>query len=145
MKPGELAEKIGVSRPGLLQWENGETKEIKARNLFKAAHALKKNPEWLITGEGSEDPIEQAPAERRHALPENAVEIAQLYLRMPRNIRDRLESFMYLVVGLEQLGMHVNLDPTEEYLKYERKLEAHYNGLEHIDRRHKPKTEKQKR
>ena len=52
----QLADQIDLSRSAVALWETGDTRAIKAENIFKAARVLKKNPEWLATGEGSELP-----------------------------------------------------------------------------------------
>lgn len=54
----QLAEIVGVSRPTITQWETGSTKTMRFEHIFKAARALQKNPEWLITGQGHEKPPE---------------------------------------------------------------------------------------
>ena len=48
----ELADKIGVKRASVTQWETGATKSIESTNLLAAAKALDVSPEWLSTGRG---------------------------------------------------------------------------------------------
>lgn len=66
----QLADIVGVSRTAIALWEYGYSKSIKAEHLFKAARALKKNPEWLANGQGAETPI-GATDEIIHALPDD--------------------------------------------------------------------------
>lgn len=54
----ELADYVGVSRAAVAQWENGETKNVRPENLFKAAEKLGKSAKWLALGEGPETPPE---------------------------------------------------------------------------------------
>lgn len=46
----ELADKIGIKRASLTQWELGTTKQVKDENLLAAALALETTPEFLLTG-----------------------------------------------------------------------------------------------
>jgi len=67
----ELGDYVGISRAAVAQWENGETKNIRPENLFRAAEKLKKSARWLVLGEGPEnvqentfDAIASLPIER---------------------------------------------------------------------------------
>lgn len=48
----KLANDIGVSRAAIYHWISGYTKDIRLEHLFKAARALKVEPEWLAVGKG---------------------------------------------------------------------------------------------
>lgn len=48
----DVAKIAGVSYAGASQWKTGETKRIRAENLFPIARTLGVNPEWLATGKG---------------------------------------------------------------------------------------------
>jgi len=52
----QLSEFAGVSSSAVAQWESGDSKSLRPENLFKVARALKKSPEWLVTGIGPEHP-----------------------------------------------------------------------------------------
>jgi len=39
-----------IARTSISQWETGETKEISAANLFKAAKVLGVSMEWILYG-----------------------------------------------------------------------------------------------
>ena|SRR3990167_2183918 len=67
----QLADACGISRTAIALWEYGYSKSIKAEHLFKAARALKKNPEWLANGQGTETPV-GATDEIIHALPDDS-------------------------------------------------------------------------
>jgi len=48
-----LADKLGVTRAAISQWESGKTGDMKARYFFPLAEALKQDPAHLFTGEPS--------------------------------------------------------------------------------------------
>lgn len=56
-KAAHLAEHVGVSRGNVSLWLNGDVQHIKPTNLFACAEFLKCDMRWLITGQGSEEPI----------------------------------------------------------------------------------------
>lgn len=50
----QLADKVGISRQAVLQWEQPEgTKSLDAANAIRAARAMNVDALWLATGEGS--------------------------------------------------------------------------------------------
>lgn len=49
----QLADRVGISRQAILQWEKGHTKSIDGANAIRAAHAMNVDPLWLTTGEGN--------------------------------------------------------------------------------------------
>lgn len=51
---GKLA---GISGAAIAQIESGVTKSMRPEHLFPIAAALGKNPEWLATGHGPEQPL----------------------------------------------------------------------------------------
>lgn len=53
MTQARLAQKLGVKAPAVTQWENGKTR-LSGENLLKAAKIFAVNPEWLLTGRGSQ-------------------------------------------------------------------------------------------
>lgn len=56
----DVAKAAGVSYAGASQWKTGETKRIRAENLFPIARILSVNPEWLATGKGpKKEPAKQ--------------------------------------------------------------------------------------
>lgn len=48
----DFAKAAGVSSAGANGWKSGESKRIRAENLFPLARYLKVNAEWLGTGKG---------------------------------------------------------------------------------------------
>jgi len=48
----QLAKRVGVSRPAVVQWESGHTKALDGANLVRAAIATDVEPLWLATEEG---------------------------------------------------------------------------------------------
>jgi len=46
-----LAERVGVSRAAVSQWENGDTKGLRPENLLNTARVLNVRVEWLVFGE----------------------------------------------------------------------------------------------
>ena len=66
----QLGDLVGISASAISQLEGGSSKSPNPTNLFKAARALKKNPEWLITGEGEESPVDDI-REAIGALPDD--------------------------------------------------------------------------
>jgi transcriptional regulator with XRE-family HTH domain len=47
----QLAQRIGVSRSLISQWENGIVQEIGASHLWQAARTLKVSLDWLLEGD----------------------------------------------------------------------------------------------
>lgn len=59
---GFLARKIGVSRPSVTQWESGDTKNLKHKNLIALSKAFSISLEQLLTGKNHHHVAEeQAP------------------------------------------------------------------------------------
>lgn len=52
----QIATAVGVSAAAVSQWETGDTKTLKSEYIFKVARALGKSAEWLVTGDGPEQP-----------------------------------------------------------------------------------------
>ena len=53
-----LATACGVSPPSVNGWLSGKSKFLRGENLLSAAKALNVSPDWLATGEGRMDDIE---------------------------------------------------------------------------------------
>lgn len=49
----QLAARVGVSRPAVVQWESGDTKALDGVNLVRTAIVTGVEPLWLATEEGS--------------------------------------------------------------------------------------------
>ena len=58
----QIAQKIGVSRSLISQWENGDIEEIGASNLYAAAKLLRVSMDWLLEGEHDAIAEAQPPA-----------------------------------------------------------------------------------
>jgi SOS-response transcriptional repressor LexA len=52
MTKAGLARATGISKQGIGQLENGESKAPTPENLFKIARATRTSPEWIATGKG---------------------------------------------------------------------------------------------
>lgn len=50
LNKSQLARAVGVSAPTVTDWENGTILTLKAENLFPLAAALKRTPEWILSG-----------------------------------------------------------------------------------------------
>jgi len=57
----ETARAVGVSRVSISQWEKGDTSP-KGKNLHALAKVLNCDPNWLLTGQGSPDPLTAEPS-----------------------------------------------------------------------------------
>lgn len=77
MSQAELAEKVGVSRAAVSQWENGETKGLKPENLLAVARTLEVDLDWLVYGQGSME--EQAHKQPHKELPSAARRFMQRF------------------------------------------------------------------
>lgn len=49
----ELADRAGVTRSAITQWEADDIKNLRPDNLFRAADAMSVEAKWLAIGEGS--------------------------------------------------------------------------------------------
>jgi len=54
----QVAAAVGVTAAAVAQWETGNSKSLRPANLFKLARIVKKSPEWIATGEGPEELME---------------------------------------------------------------------------------------
>lgn len=57
MTQEQLGKAAGISASAISQIETGASKSTHVENIFPIARALRKNPEWLITGKGPEAPL----------------------------------------------------------------------------------------
>lgn len=80
-----LARQIGITKGAIGQWVSGKTEFIRPAYLFRAARALRVEPEWLGTGEGPRTRTERA-------LPEVDVEVCRLVAALPETARTALLS-----------------------------------------------------
>ena len=48
----QVADAVGVTKSSVAQWENGQTKNLRGKNLVEASKVLGVKPEWLISGYG---------------------------------------------------------------------------------------------
>lgn len=60
LSPQQFADKVGVSRPTIVMWENGQSFSAEAKNLVRAAEVLGVDPKYLqfggVIGAASEPP-----------------------------------------------------------------------------------------
>jgi transcriptional regulator with XRE-family HTH domain len=52
----KLADRIGIQRASLTQWETGDTESVRDENLLAAARELETTPEYLLTGKNPPPP-----------------------------------------------------------------------------------------
>lgn len=96
-----VAKAVGVSRAAVSQWENGSTKDLKLTNFFELARLLKKNPEWLATGHGQEEPVQaylrtaESNGEYRN-LSDEAIKAAREWMKLPPLLQERFLEMMIL-------------------------------------------------
>jgi phage repressor protein C with HTH and peptisase S24 domain len=88
-----LAKVIGVERAAVSQWENGQTKDLKAENLINVSDALGVSPKWLVTGQGlmRDSDVAEQPAGHMDADLQPGPELPEHFRRIP-------------VMGTAQLG-----------------------------------------
>lgn len=55
----EIADKVGVSKPTVLRWENGEIKNLKKDKIKSLATALNTTPAYLMGWEQENDELEE--------------------------------------------------------------------------------------
>lgn len=61
LSPGQLADKIGVSRPTVVMWESGASAFPESKNLVRAAEVLCVDPKYLQFGDGPIDAYANVP------------------------------------------------------------------------------------
>ena len=96
-----VASAVGVTREAVSQWESGITKGLKIPNLFKLAKVLKKNAEWLGTGQGAEEPstsmISTAESNADYnQLSEEAIKAARAWMKLPPLLQERFLELMII-------------------------------------------------
>ena len=81
MSQGELARVVGVTRPAVSKWENGDTENLKLSNIVKLCQIFRLSADELIGGDLA---LERPTGTRRHAInePPAAYRAPQPY-RMP--------------------------------------------------------------
>lgn len=79
----QLALKIGISRPAIAQWENGEVKSIDGANVIRAAREMGVDALWLATGEGNPYGVKDDP----YPIPRELVDAWQ---RLDTKLRQNL-------------------------------------------------------
>lgn len=89
LKKGQLAELCEVTPATITGWENHSIKKIDGENLVRAAKALNKTPEWIMTGEG--ESVSGSEAARF------AAETAWVYRHADENGRTFLETAVQTV------------------------------------------------
>lgn len=52
----EVGQAAGITGAAISQVESGNSKSLKAEHIFDIARKLNKDPEWLVTGKGDENP-----------------------------------------------------------------------------------------
>lgn len=90
----DLARHLGISKSAVSQQINGETKEISAKNLFRAARYLEVEPEWLGTGKGPRTPLERLAADGVDLEGKDVREIVRRIATLSTQSRNALRSFL---------------------------------------------------
>lgn len=84
MSQGELARVVGVTRPAVSKWENGDTENLKLSNIVKLCQIFRLSADELIGGDLA---LERPTGTRRHAINEPA---AAYRAPQPYRMPDRL-------------------------------------------------------
>jgi len=100
-----VAKAVGVTRESVSQWENGTTKDLKIQNLFKLAKFLKKNAEWLGTGDGLEEPeaigfhAAETAGEYQNLkdLTDDAIKAAREWMKLPAALQKHIFDMMAIL------------------------------------------------
>lgn len=88
----QLANALGVSRPTVSQWENGDTKSLKAVNLVRMSQVTHVYCLWLATGEGTMDDA----GERSH-LSKEGRQVGHIWETLPEPIREEVWKLIKLL------------------------------------------------
>lgn len=104
----QLAQKCGVKRAAVSQWENGESKSPTAENVMLIAKALGRSQKWLITGE------HERPRMTIVAEPDTSYEA---------------DPFISLMRGLSETERAVVLELLSRYRKIMAEASAQLDGL----------------
>lgn len=90
----ELADYLGISKSAVSAQMLGSTKEISAKNLFRAARFLGVEPEWLGTGKGPRTPGERLATEATEAADLEVRQIVKKITALPPKSRHALKTFL---------------------------------------------------
>ena len=85
MSQGELARVVGVTRPAVSKWENGDTENLKLSNIVKLCQIFCLSADELIGGDLA---LDRPSGSHRHATNEPA---AAYRSQQPYRMPDRLE------------------------------------------------------
>lgn len=91
----QLALKIGISRPAIAQWENGEVQSIDGANVIRAARELGVDALWLATGEGSAYGVKDGP----YPIP---TELVDAWQRLDAKLRQYLTAVIIALAEKHQ-------------------------------------------
>lgn len=119
----KLAEKVGVSRAAVAQWESGDTKGLRPDNLVAAADALGVSIRWLATGEPRDRPAiveaREESAPWNTGLTPEATEIARKWSELPSGTRELIRQFIYVQSLLASITTRV---PPKSYDDFEKRV-----------------------
>ncbi len=109
-----LASVVGVSPAAVAMWENGQTKNLRPENLLAVADELGVTIRWLITGRGQKTaPINAAAEEPGHYnrinLSADGIEVCQQWEKLPREAREQVRQYIYLLAILASADPAVTL------------------------------------
>jgi transcriptional regulator with XRE-family HTH domain len=85
-----LAEKVGVSKGLVAQWEDNKIKDFKATNLFKLSDVLECNTRWLLY---AKDPAgRDLPMGKPRHLTPDAAQLVDTFEMLPQSAQEELLS-----------------------------------------------------
>lgn len=90
----DFARRVGVKPPTVFEWEDEQTKNLKAKNLLKIASVLEVTPDWLLTGKGAAvlDSASPGTNARERDIPTDVLELAQFLMTLTPPQRDAVRA-----------------------------------------------------
>ena len=89
----QLADKIGIKRASLTQWETGDTESVRDENLVAAAKVLEVAPEYLLTGKNPPPaPIEELNGAWPKLTPSQKAMLAEQAVRFAEQNQEILDN-----------------------------------------------------
>lgn len=108
-----LADRVGVSRATVSQWEIGDTKNLRPGNLLAVADTLRVSIRWLITGHGEKNKetslqVAEEAAAYNH-LSTEGIDLCLLWEKLPKQPRDQARQFIYMLTIMASAEPQINL------------------------------------
>jgi transcriptional regulator with XRE-family HTH domain len=106
MTQQELAKSSGVKQASISEVETGESKSPVGTNLVKLAQSLQVSPEWLASGKG--------PMEQLDQLPPEALSVARDWMRLAPEVRSSVRDMIRKMVETSDADRRAVPDETVE-------------------------------